>query len=202
MKCYTVDGETIKNYIQVYNDPYPHVALGNGGNKRATWIPVGKRDFGIIEKIGDSKQVAHVITDANVIIVGEKKTKLIVKDNAAANNNVMVLWKVESGYRGGAGIQTTLTPQRNADGIIPYVAEGDRETVPGVQLTAKDDAYHSGQGSLGLTAEALMILSPGASVEAGRSGRRVQTDRARLTWDGSELKVLYYSSGADPEIDY
>ena len=45
MKTYDVTGSEIQSGIEVASLPYPHLTLGEGGNKRATWIALGKRDI-------------------------------------------------------------------------------------------------------------------------------------------------------------
>jgi hypothetical protein len=94
-----------------------------------------------------------------------------------------VLWRVSSGYRGGASI--------SAD--------------EGVTVVAKDTSWHSGRGSLGSTAEILAILKPGQKLTASRSGWRVQETRARLTYDGTKISVVFgdenlFSATADEEV--
>ena len=44
MKVYDVKGTEVREGIAVTMQPYPHIVLGEGGHKRATWIALGKRD--------------------------------------------------------------------------------------------------------------------------------------------------------------
>lgn len=44
MKSCTVSGTDVQKGIIVSSDPYPHITLGSGGHKRATWVALGKRD--------------------------------------------------------------------------------------------------------------------------------------------------------------
>lgn len=44
MKAFDVFGSEVVSGIPVASDPYPHIVLGSGGHKRATWIALGKRD--------------------------------------------------------------------------------------------------------------------------------------------------------------
>jgi hypothetical protein len=55
MKAYDVNGSDVQSGIPVKSQPYPLIALGEGGNKRATWIPLGKRD---VESIVKPRMVA------------------------------------------------------------------------------------------------------------------------------------------------
>lgn len=44
MKAFEVNGSEVFIGIPVDVTPYPHITLGAGGHKRATWIALGKRD--------------------------------------------------------------------------------------------------------------------------------------------------------------
>ena len=50
MKCFDVHGTEVYKGIPVASSPYPHIVLGEGGHKRATWIALGKRDAEAIIK--------------------------------------------------------------------------------------------------------------------------------------------------------
>ena len=229
MKTFDVSGEKVSAGITVSQKPYPHVTLGEGGNKRATWVPLGNRDAeGIVVPAEDvlrpetewevrsrlgctslaeareamaggdvqqkvEKTIPAHIDEVGVIALRDKKTgeyngRHLIVAPRGQDNRALILWRVSSGYRGGADITA-----------------GD-----GVRVVAEDSAWHSGRGSLGSTAEMLAVLSPGQELRASRSGRRVQSNRARLTWDGEEVKVvfgddsLFIATGADeePEGEY
>ena len=232
MKAYDVHGTEVQAGIPVVQEPYPHVVLGEGGHKRATWIALGKRDADSIirprrlpcprrnesetvykaellaekqaprvcdkcgEAYGEWTPQKHwggsqywtrkhpntgevdgpaCVHDVGVVALKDKNTGesngkfLIVAPRPGHDNRVLVLWRVSSGYRGSASISA-----------------GE-----GVTLIATDSSWHSGRGSLGETAEVLAILKPGQELTAHRSGRRVQETRARLVWDGKEIKVTF-----------
>ncbi|HFD40858.1 MAG TPA: hypothetical protein ENJ31_13530 [Anaerolineae bacterium] len=163
--------------------PYPHIVLGEGGHKRATWIPLGRRDEGRIIEENEEGGLPRIL-DVGILALRDKATGapngryLIVAPRPDRDDvRVLVLWSVASGYRGSASI----------------------EAGEGAKVIAYDHAWHSGRGSIGETAEMLAILSPGARLEAKISGRRIQEDRARLTWDGDDLHILFFPSDADPE---
>ena len=217
MKAYDINETKIQAGIPVTQKPYPHIVLGAGGHKRATWIALGKRDTESIIRprrvpcpnrgrthygevlVGDElpkceecgeryvqndRYSRHPDTgevdgplcvhDVGIIAVKDKSGEpsgkfLIVAPRPGHDNRVLVLWRVSSGYRGSASISA-----------------GE-----GVTLIATDSSWHSGRGSLGETAEVLAILKPGQELTAHRSGRRVQETRARLVWDGKEIKVTF-----------
>lgn len=50
MKTYFVSDDAVSEAIAVTMEPYPHIVLGEGGHKRATWVPLGKRDLQAIVK--------------------------------------------------------------------------------------------------------------------------------------------------------
>jgi len=174
MKTYTVSGEGIIEGIVVDMMPYPHITLGDGGHKRATWIAIGKRDADVIivrsEKEGESRVE---VKDAAVIALkdgeGKPNGKYLIVAPRGSDNRVLVLWRVPSGYRGSSGIKA-----------------GE-----GVKVIACDSSWHSGRGNLGSTAEMLAILEPGQELHASRSGRRVQETRAVLKYDGKKISVLF-----------
>lgn len=176
MKTFTYKDGKLSDGIAVTLTPYPHIVLGEGGHKRATWVPLGKRDAEAIitrKLIEDSGQVITVITDVGVIALndeeGKPKGRHLIVAPRGADNRVLVLWHVASGFRGSARI----TPGE------------------GVRVVARDSSWHSGQGSLGSTAEMLAILAPGQELNATRSGRRVQCPRAKLVYDGQNVTVTY-----------
>lgn len=157
----------ITDGIKVVSEPYPHIVLGDGGNKRATWIALGKRDAdAIIENDGTVKDVGVIaLRDANQQPTG----KYLIVAPRGHDNRVLVLWRVLSGYRGNAEI----------------VAGED------VTVVAADKAWHSGRGNMGETAEMLVILSPGQGLTATRSGRRLEQTKAKLVYDGQEIVVTF-----------
>ena len=189
MKCIEIQEAVEQNGIPVEREPYPHVVLGEGGHKRATWIPLGNRDAdAMIKRVAVSVEVwknkedveeEERILDAGVIALRNKKTKeltgryLLVKPHNPDNKpdtRVLVLWRVESGYRGTADIE----------------ALDERVVVVGY-----DHAWASGRGALGETAEMLAIVLDGARLSARISGRRVQLTRAILQNDGGKISVVY-----------
>ena len=209
MKVFDVHESTVHEGIQVAMEPYPHIVLGEGGHKRAAWIALGKRDAeSIIERtpimerrwnsekseyeMVDTGRKSAKIKDVGIIALRNKETGepngkfLIVAPRNGSDNRALVLWRVSSGYRGGASI----------------------DAGEGVTVIAYDHAWHSGRGSLGETAEALAILKPGQELTARRSGRRVQETRARLTWDGKQIAVvfggeeLFVATSEDVEGEY
>ncbi len=208
MKAYDVKGTEVSRGIPVSTEPYAKIAFGEGGHKRATWIPLGKNDANSIVvktpittrkwngqeyETVETGNFTVTVEDVGVIALKDKNTGepngrfLIVAPRNGSDNRILVLWRVSSGYRGSASIKA-----------------GE-----GVTVIGSDQSWHSGRGSLGSTAEMLAILKPGQELRASRSGRRVQENRARLTWDGKEIKVVYGDDslfdvvGADePEGDY
>ena len=167
MKTYDISGSEVREGIAVASKPYPHVELGVGGHKRATWIALGKRDADSIVREGE-------ITDVGVIALKDAEGKpngkfLIVAPRNGKDNSALILWRVESGYRGDA-----------------HIDAGE-----GVQVIGYDHSWHSGRGSMGETAEMLAVLKPGQELTASRSGRRLETTRARLTWDGKTAQVEF-----------
>ena len=186
MKAYDVSGSEVSAGIEVSTERYSKLVLGDGGNKRATWIPLGSRDAKRITE-DDGK-----VREVGVIALCDKETNepngkhLIVAPRNGKDNRILVLWRVSSGYRGSAHI----------------------EAGEGVHVVGYDSAWHSGRGNLGETAEMLAILKPGQELNADISGRRVQENRARLTWDGETIEVIYGDDSIDviedeePEGDY
>ncbi|UZE93126.1 MAG: hypothetical protein IB617_03145 [Candidatus Nealsonbacteria bacterium] len=167
MKCFKTIEDQICVGIPVDQNPYPHVTLGEGGHKRATWVSIGKRDVDIISSQGK-------ILRAGVIALRDKETKeltgkfLIVAERPTADNRILLLWRIKSGYRGSAGI--------NAD--------------RNVQVIAIDSSWHSGGGALGETAEILVVLNPGDELRAHRTGRRVENKNyLLLRYDGKNIEV-------------
>lgn len=190
MKTYDV-GTEVREGIAVNLEPYPHIVLGEGGHKRATWIALGKRDAKsiivrtpILEDRWDSEsgkyekkdtgRTLNQVKDVSVIALKDAEGKpngkyLIVSPHNGGDNRVLVLWRVSSGYRGGASISA-----------------GE-----GVTVIASDSSWHSGRGNLGETAEMLAILKPGQELRASRSGRRVQDSKAKLVYDGKTITVTF-----------
>jgi hypothetical protein len=152
MKTYDIDGTEVREGIEVALEPYPHIVLGEGGHKLATWIALGKRDANaiiqqtpIMERRWNSEESEYEtvdtgrtsakITDVSVIVLKNAEGKLngkylIVAPRNGSDNRVLVLWRVSSGYRGGASISA-----------------GE-----GVTVIASDSSWHSGRGNLGETA--------------------------------------------------
>ena len=133
-----------------------------------------------------------VIADVGLIALKDKVTQLpngkylIVAPKPGNDNRILVYWSVSSGYRGGASISA-------ADDVL---------------VIASDQAWHSGKGATGSTAQILAVLKPGQELCASRSGRRMQQTRARLQWDGKEIKVtfgdenLFVAQAVDVAGDY
>lgn len=208
MKAFDVSGTEVSRGIPVSTEPYAKISFGEGGHKRATWIPLGNRDTDAImvktpittrKWNGEAYETVETgnfnvtVEDVGVIALKDKNTGepngryLIVKPHNGSDNRVLVLWRVSSGYRGSAGITA-----------------GE-----GVTVLGSDQSWHSGRGSLGSTAEMLAILKPGQELRASRSGRRVQENRARLTWDGEKIEVVFGDDSLfdvvgedEPEGDY
>lgn len=167
MKAFDVSETKVSDGIPVASQPYPHIVLGEGGNKRATWVALGKRDAGQIVREGR-------IADVGVIALKDEGGKpngkfLIVASRNGKDDRALILWRVPSGYRGSAGITA-----------------GE-----GVTMIASDSSWHSGRGNMGETAEMLAVLKPGQELTAQISGRRVEQTRARLGWDGREITVEF-----------
>lgn len=169
MKTFDIAGNTVVEGIAVVNAPYPHVLLGEGGNKRATWVAIGKRDIATIVHEGK-------VTDVGVIALKNedgtpKGTHLIVAPHGS-EDRVLVIWRVRSGYRGNANITAPATD--------------------GVTIIDSDKSWHSGQGNLGETAEVMAILKPGQKLLAVRSGRRLEQTHGMLVYDGNgEFEILF-----------
>jgi hypothetical protein len=122
---------------------------------------------------GEVDDTTSVVLDAGIIALKDTEGKpngtyLIVAPRGG-DNRVLVLWRVQSGYRGSAKITA-----------------GE-----GVTVIASDSSWHSGRGSLGETAEMLAILNPGQELRASRSGRRVQDSKAKLVYDGRTISVTF-----------
>ncbi len=216
MKTYDVNGREVTAGIKVAMEPQPHVVLGDGGNKRATWVAIGQRDAGTIivrpdipcPKQGGSDFTADPATcaaehrcdqcgemygpwesttklynyryhpnagtvagpeqiqDAGVMQLESGKMLIVAPRQG---NRILVLWRFESGYRGGAEITA-----------------GE-----GVKVVAADKAWHSGRGNMGETAEMLAIMEPGQELRAERSGRHIEETHARLRYDGTNIIVEY-----------
>lgn len=167
MKIYDVKNNGISDGIFVASEPYPHVVIGDGGNKRATWIALGKRDINqiVMNKGTSSPEIKNVgiiaLKDADQKPTG----KYLIVAPRGHDDRVLVLWRVSSGYRGSADITA-----------------GE-----GVMVIAQDKAWHSGRGSLGEDAEMLAILKPGQELTATRSGRDLEQTRAKLVYDGKAI---------------
>lgn len=166
--------------IGVNDDPpYPRIILGEGGHKKATWIPLGKRDAeSIIVRIpiekGDNPRTIPVIQNVSIISLKDENGQpngkyLVVAPKNGSDDRVLVQWNVSSGYRGSARI-----------------TGGE-----GVTIIATDVAWHSGRGNLGETAECLAILKPGQELIASVSGRRVQNPKGKLSYDGKVITVIF-----------
>lgn len=177
MKCFDVSADEVQEGLPVVTNPYSHVVLGAGGNKRATWVPLGNKDLKTL--IGSEGKVV----EAGVLALKDQNDKpkgrhLIVAPRKGRDNRVLVLWRVSSGYRGSASI-----------------TEG-----AGVVVVASDASWHSGRGNLGETAEMLAVLAPGQELTASRSGRRVQNPNAKLTYDGSNINVTFGGDDMDAAL--
>ncbi len=170
MKTYDVKGAEVSKGIVIVLEPYPHIVLGEGGNKRATWIPLGKRDAEfIIVRTPFTAQIEDVSVIALKDAEGKPNGKhLIVAPRNGGDNRILVLWRVSSGYRGSASISA-----------------GE-----GVTVIASDFSWHSERGSLGETAEMLAILKPGQELRASLSGRGLKETEGKLTYDGA-IKVIF-----------
>ena len=174
MKTYTVYEDGVSEGVVIDLTPYPHITLGDGGHKRATWIALGKRDADAIivrsEKEGDNRVE---VKDAAVIALkdaeGKPSGKYLIVAPRQGDNRVLVLWRVPSGYRGSASIKA-------GEGVV---------------VVASDSSWHSGRGNLGSTAEILAILALGQELHATRSGRRVQETKAVLRYDGKNILVTF-----------
>ena len=177
MKAFYVSRDYVSDGIPVSMSPYPRIVLGDGGHKQATWIALGRRDQENIIKRDDNDK--EVVFDVGILKVKDKEQFLIVAPRPGEDNRALVFWAVSSGYRGSSSIKT-------ADDVL---------------VVGYDHSWHSGRGNLGSTAEILAVLKPGQKLEASKSGRRVQQDRARLTWDGKEIKVEFFESGSDPDTE-
>lgn len=174
MKTFTVHEDGVNEGIAVDMTPYPHVTLGDGGHKRATWIALGKRDVdAVVVRSGKEGDSRVVIKDAAIIALkdgeGKPNGKYLIVAPRGSDNRALVLWRVPSGYRGSASIKA-----------------GEA-----VKVIASDSSWHSGRGSLGSTAEMLAILAPGQELRASRSGRRVQETKAVLKYDGQKISVTF-----------
>lgn len=191
MKVYDIHGTKVCEGIVVEEEPYPHIVLGKGGHKRATWIALGKRDAkDIIQrtpvmerrwnsekseyKMVDTGRATARIKDVSIIALKDAEGKpngkyLIVAPRNGGDNRVLVLWRVSSGYRGEA-----------------IITAGE-----GVTVIASDSSWHSSRGSLGETAEMLAILKPGQELRASRSGCSVQNTKAKLVYDGYTISVTF-----------
>lgn len=176
MKTFTVVGCTVTPGIEVNSDPYWRIVLGLGGHKRSTWIPLGKKDAAemVRKDVEQKDNEIYKIFNVGVIALKDKEQQLtgnhlIVGEKNKNDDRVMVVWSVESGYRGSANIH------------------GGQE----VKIIAQDKAWHSGKGNLGETAECLAVLKPGQRLYGEISGRRVEEPRAILEYDGKEIKVTY-----------
>jgi len=181
MKCYTITKDQVSPGITIGEKPFPRIIIGDGGNKRATWIPLGKRDESRIVQVGDG---ISTVEDVGIIALrndaGEPDGRyLIVAPRNSHDERVLVLWRVRSGYRGDA---TISAPE-------------------GAVVVGHDSAYHSGRGSLGATDEMLTVLRPGDTLIAKISGRRVQCNRARLTWTGDDFEIVFFPSDSDPDSE-
>lgn len=178
MKTFDVSESIVREFVPVNSQPYPHITLGEGGNKRATWVALGKRDAPTLvlpAEERDGKRLPDRITEAGIVKL-ENGQYLIVAPRGS-DNRAIVLWHVASGYRGSASIS----------------AQED------VLVIACDASWHSGRGNLGKTAECLAVLRPEQNLDARISGRRVQENRARLSWDGREINVEFFCNDAVTE---
>jgi len=189
MRTFTVSESVVTPGIEVNSLPYWKVVLGAGGHKRSTWIALGKRDVDEIikekENIMNSENIVMNTEGKNIFgikgkifqagIIALKNNEgvptgnhLIVKERGN-DDRVLIVWRVSSGFRGSVNI------------------EGGQE----VKIVAFDKAWHSGQGSLGETAECMAILKPGQRLYATITGRRVEEPRAILVYDGKEIKITF-----------
>ncbi|MFA5172843.1 MAG: hypothetical protein WC435_00365 [Candidatus Paceibacterota bacterium] len=198
------------------DSPYPRIIMGQGGHKRATWIPIGKHDANkVIEKkflpcphqgksdhsaLPDTCSANHVCESC-----GKEYGEWKLDDglyyryhpesgeilSSAVIKNVGII-KTEK------GMHLIVAPKEddNRALILWSVSSGYRGSASisaneGVKVIATDESWHSGRGNLGSTAEMLAILEPGQQLIASRSGRRVQGTRGILTYDGENVTVVF-----------
>lgn len=219
MKTYTIDKDgPAHEGIVVDITPYPHITLGEGGHKRATWVPLGKRDadriivrpqkpcpnrgktrYGVL--VGDELPACEKCGERYVQSgnrpVRHPDSGTVETAHAVLDVGVLALKDRESGKPTGRHLIVAPRPGKDNRALVlwrvPSGYRGSARISPGesVSLIARDSSWHSGRGSLGETDECLAILRPGESLYAEVSGRRVQGTRGILTWTGSDFTVTF-----------
>lgn len=205
MKTYTTRETTVTKGIEVCPTPYPHITLGEGGHKRATWMALGKRDA---EKLMIPTQIPcrhrgttgpEVCLDCGTpaekvaewppqVWIHPSKEGFI--DGPLKVEDVGVLQLPERENQPPRYL-IVAPPFSESDRILVFWSlssgyRGSASITPGegALMIAKDSAYHSGQGNLGESAETLAVLSPDQYLEGRISGRRIQSPEWRLTYLG------------------
>jgi hypothetical protein len=212
MRIFSVEGEIVGEGTTVVLEPYPHIVLGEGGHKRATWIPLGKNDWRKMIAFPPCPIRGSAMMDITCNLCGVAPS-LGVHPNEGNLRPVF-----EGGNVGRASIKEAsvivlksngylIVAPRNGDDnrvlVLWRVSSGFRGSASitageGVMVIASDSSWHSGRGNLGETAEMLAILKPGQELRASRSGRRVQGTRAKLIYDGKTISTIF--GGEEMEV--
>lgn len=215
MKAYTVNGSEIKAGLSVTKNPYPHIVMGEGGHKRATWIPIGRRDAENVIKWDETE----TCWDPHAGYEREPRTcEVCGKAWELADNGYYTHKNRGKVVRGGrvedVGVIKLQEPKKGFLVVAPRPGKDNRVLVlwnvssgyrggsgitagEGVTVIAEDSSWHSGRGSLGSTAQMLAILAPGQELYAARTGRRVQDTKAVLRWNGEKITVTFGDSSLE-----
>jgi hypothetical protein len=226
MKAYDIRSSGLGNEvtlgIPVALDPYPHIVLGEGGNKRATWIALGKQDVDVIMNLvfcPERKRRHPFSSNYETTVPCCEKCGTdyerneggdwihpdkgnILKEGKISDVGIIALKDAEGKPNGRYLI---VAPRQGTDDralVLWRVSSGyrgDANITPGedVMVIAKDSSWHSGRGNLGSTAEMLAVMKPGQELRASRSGRRVQNTSVKLVYDGQNISVV--SGGEEME---
>jgi hypothetical protein len=216
MKTYDVNGREVTAGIKVAMEPQPHVVLGAGGNKNATWVAIGRRDAGTIivrpdipcPKQGDSDFTTNPATCAaqhRCDQCGE-----MYDSWKASTPPFNYRYHPKAGTVPGpemildvgsmqldSGKMLIVTPRPSNRVLVlwrfksGYRGGADITAGDGVKVVATDKAWHSGRGNKGETAELLAIMEPGQELHAKRWGRNLEETHARLRYDGTNIIVEY-----------
>lgn len=121
---------------------------------------------------GERQQISTgrlVVLECDCIELKDKNTgkpsgKHLIVAEKEKSQNVFVLWRIPSGFRGDSRLE-----------------ESD------VKILATNKTG----GALGRTLQVLAILKPGQSIVVTRSGRKIEgATTVTLSWDGENLKIL------------
>jgi len=143
MKCYTIVDKEPVQWINIKEEPYPHIAIGEQGRgRKISRVGLGKRDFSPTPK---------KIEKASVIRTKEKGTLLVIAEKQQNDDRILVVLGIPMGYRGHTEWEGLDSP------LISVLTEGT--------------IAQGAAGRMGSYQKYLAILSPGIHLKCTRYGR-------------------------------